>query len=269
MNEELRKELFSLPTIATFVGTSIGIWTLVAEINAVITFSVLVCVVFILFGYLFALHRRSTDQKKRIQALSDDFESMSQKLQHTTLNFHMLTHRSRDYLTDARTSPSMSERQDQLSAAIKMGLTTASSNFTNLLGVPCSASMMLRDRNNQFKTVYYCLNANPQRGSKNSDPLNASQGIVGKALATGDVVLWCHRDNTFVRTRSDYEKFYRSGLCIPFKKSYEYQGILNIDCLLDEGFDYDSHKQLGAAYADMLGLLLECDDVLGGYLGNA
>jgi hypothetical protein len=128
---------------------------------------------------------------------------------------------------------------------------------------------MLKQRDGRFRTVYYCHNANPQRESKHSDPLLSSQGIVGKALATGDVVPWGHKDHTFVRTRPDYEKFYRSGLCVPFKKSYDYQGILNIDCLLDEGFNYRSHKELGAAYADMLGLLLECNDVLGGYLGNA
>jgi hypothetical protein len=268
MNEELRKELFSLPSVATFVGTALGIWTLV-EKNAALTFIVLGCVVFILFGYLFALHRKSTDQKRRIQTLLDDFESVSHKLQHTTLCFHMLTHRSRDYLTDARTSTTVNEGRDQLSAAIKAGLTTTSNNFTKLLGVACSASMMLRQRDGRFRTVYYCHNANPQRESKRSDPLSASQGIVGKAIATGDVVPWSHNDHTFVRIRTEYEKFYRSGLCIPFKKSYEYQGVLNIDCLLDDGFNYGNHKELGAAYADMLGLLLECDDVLGGYLGNA
>lgn len=75
---------------------------------------------------------------------------------------------------------------------------------------------------------------------------------------------WGHRDYAFVRTRPDYEKFYRSGLCVPFKYSYEYRGILNIDCLLDNGFNCENHKELGAAYADMLGLLVECKDMLGG-----
>jgi hypothetical protein len=268
MNEELRKEIFSLPAIATFLGTAIAIWTLV-EKNAAMTFSVLATVVFILFGYLFAFHRRNSDHKRRIQSLSEDLSIVSKRLHHVSLSFHMLTHRSRDYLSDARTSTSKNERQDQLDAAIKMALTTASGNFTHLLGVPCSASMMIRQRDGRFRTVYYCHNANPQRESKGSDPLHASQGIVGKALATGDVVLWGHKDHIFVRTRPDYEKFYRSGLCVPFKKSYVYQGVLNIDCLNDDGFAYEDHKELGAAYADMLGLLLECNDVLGGHLGNA
>lgn len=268
MNEALRKELFSIPSILALVGTAIAVWSLVEE-KAALTFIVLFVVVVILIGYLRSLHRKNVEQKKTNQTLSDDLLDVSRKFHEVNQSFHKLTHRSRDYLSDARTATSPNERKDQLDAAIKMALTTASGNFSSLVGTPCSASLMLRQRDGKFRTVYYCHNANPQRESKRSDPLLATQGIIGKALSTGDAVPWSDDDHAFVRTRPDHTKFYKSGICIPFKKSYDYSGVLNVDCCIENGFDYEKHKELGAAYADMLGLLLECHDALGGHIGNA
>ncbi|MBL8329542.1 MAG: GAF domain-containing protein [Rubrivivax sp.] len=278
MDEETKKELFSLPSIATFAGLGLAVWTLVEQ-RAGMTFTVLAVVVCILVGYLVALHRKNTDLKRqlkemedsltrRIQSLSDELFRESQRRRELAVGFHKLTHRSRDYLSDARTSTSSTELQERLVAAIKMALTTASTTFSQLTGRTCSASVMTKQRDGRFGTWLYCQNANPQRESKPSAPIAATQGIVGRAVTTGDVVAWIDTDHTFFRTRPDHSLFYRSGLCVPFKKSYDYLGILNLDSLDTDAFDYTQHKEIGAAFADQLGLLLECHDTMGGHRGN-
>lgn len=279
MDEETKKEIFSFPTLVGVLGTALGVWGVVAE-RALLIFLVLCGVMLVLFCYLLSTRKQylaqrqlASDNSRQVveitRALDDYRRGASRQIDEICKSFHQLTHRSREYVTALKTTPEGTDTVDELKSAMKMVLTTASGNFSEILGFKCTASVMMRSRENVFKTTWYCHNTAAQRESKPSTPLRPDEGLVARALNTKDAVFWKDTDDTFFPTRADHKKYYRSGVCVPIQKCFDYVGMFNLDSLELDAFDYKVHKELAEAYADMVGLILECDDAFGGRNGTA
>ena len=242
MEDDIKRELFSLPSIATFISAGISIWAYFQS-QLLIVVSVLSVLVIILSSYLINVHRKYR-KMKRFKEIDEDI--------------HRLTHRMRDYLTELQACLNDNEAKQVIANATKAVLTTSSTIFTKLTAEECVASLMLPDKNSRkLNTVQYSFNVDPQREGNDSQGLNPDEGIAGKAFNSGDVVVWNNYDSTFVKIRENHEKCYLSGISIPFKAGYSYAGILNIDCMECSVFSVDNHKQIGAAIADSLGILTE------------
>lgn len=278
MSEELKKELFSLPGIATFLGLAISIWGLVSE-RTYTTFIVLCALVAILLFYLVAQHRKYSEQKnlnielreayvRHDIELKEKLNKQKTQLKNICREFHNLLHRSRDYFTSARTCSNRNELSLMLGEAIVRTLTIASNTFSVISGKKCSASLMLKKRDGMYQTIFYCYNADPDRSTTPSKALHSDEGLIGRALITKGTILWSDKDKHFFATRDDYSKYYLSGICTPLEKSFDTVGVLNIDCLFHDVFELDDHGDLSSGFADMLGLMLECHDVLEGNYEN-
>lgn len=242
MDKELRKELFSMPSLATFLSAAIAVWAY-RENELLIAVSTLSVLSVLLIGYLIAMHRKYRKVKR--------FKEIDEEI-------HRLTHRMRDYLTEIQASLDKNEAMQVIGNATKSVLTTASNIFTTLTGEKCVASLMLPDKTTgKLQTFQYSFDVDPQREGNRSDGLDKDQGVAGLAFNSGDVVVWNNHDPQFIKIRKNYEECYLSGICIPFKAGYSYAGILNIDCISCGVFNKDDHKQIGAALADALGIITE------------
>lgn len=242
MDKESRKELFSMPSLATFLSAAIAVWAYHEE-ELLIAVSTLSVLSILLVGYLLVMHRKYRKIKR--------FKEIDEEI-------HRLTHRMRDYLTELQASLDNNEAKQVIGNATKSALTTASNIFTILTGEKCVASLMLPDRNTgKLHTVQYSFDVDPQREGNRSNGLDKDQGVAGLAFNSGDVVVWDNHDSQFVRIRENYEECYLSGISIPFKAGYSYAGILNVDCMACGVFNKREHKQVGAALADALGIITE------------
>lgn len=129
--------------------------------------------------------------------------------------------------------------------------------FSILTTFKCTASIMLleplrADAEQILCTAQYCHNASPQREKQRGAGLAVGKGIAGRAFTSGDVVTWTHTDPSFITTRTDYRKYYASGLTAPIKLGAHYLGIVNIDCLEENAFSDKLHAELGGAVADAI-----------------
>lgn len=235
------REIYSVPAIATYVGTGVSVWAVAQHylLLAVVAMSLVICLLLI---YLFFTHKKYRIHRR--------FRQIDSEL-------HKLAHRTRDYVSELRMAGNVNEARQFSGAAIKHALTVASNCFSRLIGKPCSASLMLRVSHDMLTTVQYCYNTDPQRESRRSSPLPISDGIAGKALTSGDVVVWTKGDPTFIPTRQDFGQYYQSGICVPFQASLTYVGLLNVDTKDENMFSYDMHKQIGAAIGDTIGLIID------------
>jgi transcriptional regulator with GAF, ATPase, and Fis domain len=172
-------------------------------------------------------------------------------------NLHRLTHRTRDFIVELRLTTDRNEAQEKCAAATKGALTTAADIFTTITDSHCTASLML-ERDGQLQTFQYCHQVLPERENKPSGKMPSGDGIAGQAFATGDVVVWGESAPSFKSIRPDHASFYRSGMCTPFKAGMKYAGLLNLDSLLENAFQKESHKQLAATLADQIGVIMEC-----------
>lgn len=243
--EDIQKQLFSVPAIATYIGTGFGAWGVFKNNLILATISLgILCI--LLLGYLYVINSKYKKHKR--------YKEINSEL-------HRLAHRTRDFITLLRCHESESDVLHLVDAALRNALTVASNSFSKLTASNCSASLMLRNNGQNIKTVLYCHNADPQRDSQPSGSLSIDEGVAGKAMSTGNVVVWDKGDSTFKPTRKDYEKYYTSGISIPFKSGFDYMGLINIDTLDRNVFDEKLHQEVGATIADTVGLILGAQDL--------
>jgi transcriptional regulator with GAF, ATPase, and Fis domain len=240
-----KKDIYSVPAIATYLGLVASVISIrndrfAIAITALFMLSAILLIYLIIFHNKYLLYKR--------------FKNIDKYL-------HCLNHRHRDYVLSLRLAEDEKEAKEESARTIISTLSIVSDIFSTLTGVDCTASLMLKTKANSsvvLKTVQYCNQVNPERLSKNSSALLEHEGIAGKALQTGDVIVWTKGDNIFKPTRSKHDSFYLSGMSVPFKANGDYAGLLNIDSPNEEIFDRDDHKQLAASLADSLGLITEC-----------
>ena len=249
----ISSEFYSLPAMATYLGTAISIWALQSNYLQLALGVVSVLTLFLLL-YLIATHRKYR-YFKRFKAID--------------VELHKLSHRTRDYISELRMAENRDEARQISGAATKHALSVASKCFEILIEKPCCSSLMLPRPHKALKTVQYCYNADPQRESIPSDMLSPSDGIAGQAFTSGDVLVWSLGDTRFKEIRNGYAKYYKSGISIPFKAGLVYAGVLNVDCGAESGFDYELHKQVGATIADTVGIIIECLNLWGDANGGA
>lgn len=283
-NQYLR-DLVSFPAVMTYIGTAVSIYSILNN-NAQLALSILGLIALFLFWTAINTHVRLKKTKdhasqllKKLEQTNASLSSIENKhkeqIRSLAEDMHRLVHKSRDYLTDARTTPTNGNPIATLAAehekAIKTILSISSKTFSKLIGVTCTSSLMLKDSRDKLQTIYYCTNVSPDREGNPANPLRINEGIAGQAMTVRDVRVWSISDthSHFVPTRTNNTTFYKSGLCVPFKQGYAYVGLLNIDAIDLNSFSYENHKHVGAAFADMLGLIFECHDILRGNYGNA
>lgn len=242
---ELHKHLYSVPAIATYIGTGIALWSALQNyiLGVAVTLGVLSIVLAI---YLYFTNQKYKKYKP--------YKSIDSEL-------HRLCHRTRDFITLLRCADDKNEVMHLADSAIRNALTSASHAFTKLTGHQCSASIMLKQSDGSLKTIQYCHNSDPQRESQPSDCLPTDSGVAGEALSTGNVVSWSKGDPKFDSTRSNFEDYYISGISAPFKSGFEYMGLLNIDCLEINKFNAKEYREISAMIADSIGLILGAKDL--------
>ncbi|WP_419177113.1 GAF domain-containing protein [Desulfosediminicola sp.] len=239
IDKELQKKLLSIPAIATYIGTAIGIWGIVKD-KQNLTIITLLVLVSILLGYLYQVYGKYK-YFKRYKIIDSEF--------------HRLSHRTRDMVTLMRCASEKQEVMSFTEAATRNALTVASNTFKTITGFDCTASLMIKQNNNRLKTTWYCHNSDPQRESQESTYLELNDGVAGEAVSTGCVIVWNNGDTKFKATREDYGKYYSSGISIPFKSGLEYMGVVNVDSKEIKIFDSKQHQEIGANIADTIGII--------------
>jgi transcriptional regulator with GAF, ATPase, and Fis domain len=242
-NDKL-KEWLSPIAIATYIG-SIG--SIVAVLNKELAVALIVVTTLaavLLIGNIH-FYRRYSRYKRYTE------------IDHL---LHRLTHRTRDYILDLRIETNSLTVEEITASAIKMALSTGADIFTKLTNTQCTASLMLLD-DKKLQTVQYCFQVNPERESRRSKELDIGEGIAGQAFATGDLVVWDQNNQAFKQIREDSFSFYTSGFSIPFKAGRNYAGLFNIDSLSVNIFRKSKHKQIAAAIADQIALIIEASNL--------
>lgn len=233
------RSLWSVPAISGYIGTIVTLWSVMENPLqwAVVTLAI-TCVV--LAGSLLVIHG-----KYRV----------CKRYREIDKHIRRMTHHLRDHLHLLKGCPAQ-ELERQAATATKSVLNDASNIFSALVGAPCTSSIMLPETDPDSKrvlvTAMYCHNVHPQRENVKSAGIPVDKGIVGRAFVSGDVVTWSRSDADFIQIRTDYLKYYASGLTAPIILDSEYVGVLNIDCPLEHAFDNKLHGELGAAAADVI-----------------
>jgi hypothetical protein len=244
--QAIHRELWSIPAVSGYIGIALSLWSVIVD-RLVYTAIVLTILSIILALYLFAVNRKCKVYKpyKKVD-----------------VDVHKLTYHVHDLVTKLRHAPEQ-EWKMQAAIATKSVLTDASNMFTTLTGYPCTASLMLPispDNGNPvperlLQTVQYCHNAKPERESQKSSGIAIGKGVPGRAFTSGDVITWRDSDSNFVSTRTEHRKYYASGMCCPIRSGLEFIGLVNIDCLAEDGFSDTLHRELGAAVANAIGFI--------------
>lgn len=171
-------------------------------------------------------------------------------------NVHNLSHKIRDTISDLRVLDDLNEAKSRVGLCISELLTQSSHCLTRVTGSECVSSLMLH-ANGSLRTYHYSLNAPSDRTGKSSMPLDPDKGIAGQAFQSGDVVFWSKGHPHFVEIRSNGQRFYESGMTIPFRIGFCYAGLLNVDCKKENAFGGQTHRMIGAAFADAIGAASE------------
>lgn len=234
------KEAYSLPALATYGGTAASVWAISSDylLTGVIVLTLL-CVILMLSNIL--MYRRYSYFKRYKKVDAD---------------LRRLTHRIHDFLLELRIGNGSSDFEMSAAMATKGALTAGSNIFSTLLGIPCTASLMLQ-RNGRLVTSLYCHNVDISRESNPSQGLDPNQGVASEAFITRDAVVWSAEEKLFKEIRQNSKKFYLSGISVPFKVGQHFVGLLNIDCRQYQRFDVESHRELALSIADTIASINE------------
>lgn len=238
----MRKEVYSVPAIATYVGTIFTIWMAVTS-NIEVALVTSFIVIAVLSGYLISINNKYRNAKP--------YKNLDAEL-------HRLCNRTSGYLTSLRCADTMDDVNHFTEAALKNALTIASRAFSRITKRSCSSSLMLKT-NGDLNTNLYCHESDPERESNPSAKLDAADGIAGEAMSTRTAVSWSSGDSRFKPIRANYSRFYQSGLCVPIEVGFEPRALLNIDSLSANVFDTQEHRELSAMFADTIGIILEAN----------
>lgn len=157
----------------------------------------------------------------------------------------------------------LSPDPDRIMNLIRITLQRVERCFFHITGQSCHASIMLPDDYSNPKSITTTIRSGTETSERfaHNTSLPVGIGLAGKAFSLGDRSVH-HPD--FTKTdlfhvdvaRSDWSRFYMSGISSPFAVDGEVHGVLNVDCRATYVIG-DEHKFLVQCFADFIGLMIQ------------